>query len=177
MLVMTTPSQRPAAGEYNTYYATYTKLVPDGEILQTLQSQHQVLQAAVGGVGEAKANARPAAGEWSIKEVIGHLIDSERLFGFRAMWFARGETAALPGMEPNPWVTHANFNTRSLSDLLDEFEHVRDASRLFFEGLDAAAWARTGSASGFPVSVRALAWIIAGHELHHFASLREKYLP
>jgi hypothetical protein len=108
--------------------------------------------------------------------VVAHLSDTERLLSFRALWFARGEQAALPGMEPNPWVALTDANARALSDLLAEFDQVRAASISFFANLDTAAWLRRGTASGNVVSVRALAWIIAGHERHHNRSLREKYL-
>jgi hypothetical protein len=125
---------------------------------------------------DTEASARPAPGEWSIKEVVAHLSDSERLFSFRALWFARGEQHPLPGMEPDSWIAITDNNSRSLSDLLTEFDHVREATLALFANLDDAAWVRRGTASGATVSVRALAWIIAGHERHHNLSLREVYL-
>ena len=167
---------RPSADECNPYYFTYIRLVPDGDIVRTLQVQQALVHDLLRNVSEAKAAASPAPGEWSVKQVLLHLIDTERLFCFRALWFARGEQAGLPGMEPNPWVAISNANARPLNDLLAEFAHVRAASVYFFEGLDGAAWLRSGSASGSLVSVRALAWIIAGHELHHNRSLRHEYL-
>jgi hypothetical protein len=168
--------QRPAADECSSYYFTYINLVPDGDIVQTLQSQHAAIHALLRNTSNADAGVQPAPNEWSIKQVVAHLSDAERLFAFRALWFARGEHAALPGMEPNPWVELSNSNARALSDLLAEFDHVRAASIASFANLDAAAWARRGIASDNLVSVRALAWIIAGHELHHNRSLREQYL-
>jgi hypothetical protein len=168
--------QRPAADECSSYYFTYINLVPDGDIVQTLQSQHAAIHALLRNTSDADAGVQPAPNEWSIKQVVAHLSDAERLFAFRALWFARGEQAALPGMEPNPWVEISNSNTRALNDLLAEFDHVRAASIALFANLDAAAWARRGIASDNVVSVRALAWIIAGHELHHNRSLREQYL-
>jgi len=167
---------RPAADEYSAYYGTYTQLVPDGDIVRTLHTQHAAIRDLVQGLAEAHAAARPTPGAWSAKEVLLHLSDAERLFGFRALWFARGEQATLPGMEPNPWVASSDANARALSDLLDEFAHVRAASVALFANLDDSAWLRRGSASGAVVSVRALAFIIAGHELHHLRSLRDEYV-
>ena len=167
---------RPAAGECIPYYFNYIDLVPDGDIVEILQTQHADIHALLKGTTDAAASARPAPGEWSIKEVIAHVADAERLFTFRALWFARGEEAALPGMEPNPWVELSNANARAVSDLLAEFDYVRAASIALFANLDPAAWQRRGIASGNVMSVRALAWIIAGHELHHNRSLRDVYL-
>jgi hypothetical protein len=167
---------RPAADECSQYYFTYIQLVPDGDILHMLQSQHADIHALLKNTTDAQAAAHPAPGEWSIKQVVAHLSDAERLLSFRALWFARGERSALPGFEPNPWVTNTDADTRAMSDLLAEFDHVRAASIALFANLDAAAWQRRGIASDNVVSVRALAWIIAGHELHHNRSLREQYL-
>jgi hypothetical protein len=167
---------RPKADECGPYYFTYINLVPDDDIMRTLQAQHADIHDLLKNTTDAHASARPAPEEWSIKEVVAHLSDAERLFAFRALWFARGEQAALPGMEPNPWVALSNANTRPISDLLAEFDHVRAASIGLFANLDVSAWHRRGIASDNVMSVRALAWIIAGHELHHNRSLREVYL-
>jgi hypothetical protein len=167
---------RPAADECSQYYFTYIQLVPDGDILRILQSQHADIHALLKNTTDAHASAHPAPSEWSIKQVVAHLSDTERLLSFRALWFARGEQSALPGFEPNPWVANTDANARAMSDLLAEFDHVRAASIALFANLDAAAWQRRGIASDNIVSVRALAWIIAGHELHHNRSLREQYL-
>lgn len=167
---------RPAADEAIPYYFTYIDQVPDGDIVETLANQHEAIHDLLDTVSDAAASARPAPGEWSIKEVVAHLSDTERLFAFRALWFARGEQTALPGMEPDPWVAITDVNARSLRDLMDEFDHVRAASVALFGSFDSNAWARGGSASGNPISVRALAWITAGHERHHLRSLREEYV-
>jgi hypothetical protein len=167
---------RPADDECSQYYFRYIQLVPDGDIVQTLQVQHAEVHDLLKGMTEAKAMASPAPGEWSTKQVLLHLIDTERLFCFRALWFARGEQAALPGMEPNPWIAITHANERELSNLLAEFDHVRAASVYFFASLDDAAWERRGNASDAIMSVRAMAWIIAGHERHHNRSLREEYI-
>ena len=167
---------RPSADECSEYYFRYIQLVPDGDIVHTLQAQHAEVHDLFKGMSEAKAAARPAPGEWSAKQVLLHLIDTERLFCFRALWFARGEQAPLPGMEPDPWAAIIDANARDLSDLLGEFAHLRAANVAFFAGLDNAAWLRGGIASDNIMSVRALAWIIAGHERHHNRSLREEYI-
>ena len=167
---------RPTADECIPYYFTYIDLVPDGDILHTLQTQHADIHTLLKTTTDATASVSPAPNAWSIKQVIAHLSDTERLFSFRALWFARGEQAELPGMEPDPWVAIQDANARPLSDLLAEFDHVRAASIALFTNLDPAAWQRRGYASGNPMSVRALAWMIAGHERHHNRSLQEEYL-
>jgi DinB superfamily len=165
---------RPSVDECSPYYATYIQLVPDGDIVRTLQTQHAEVHDLLKDMTEAKAMASPAPGAWSAKQVLLHLIDTERLFCFRALWFARGEQAALPGMEPNPWMVITDANACDLNDLLTEFAHVRAASVCLFANLDTAAWMRRGSASGDLISVRALAWIIAGYELQHIRSLHQQ---
>jgi hypothetical protein len=167
---------RPVTEECIAYYFNYIDLVSDGDIVDILRTQHADIHTMLKETTDAAASARPAPGEWSIKEVIAHVADAERLFAFRALWFARGEQAALPGMEPNPWIELSNANARTVSDLLAEFDHVRGASIALFTSFDEAAWQRRGIASGNVMSVRALAWIIAGHELHHNRSLRDVYL-
>ena len=169
-------STRPATTECNPYYLTYIQLVPDGDIVKMLQTQHADIHRLLEGIDNAAASTLPAPGEWSIKQVVAHLSDAERLFSFRALWFARGEEAELPGMEPNPWVEIVDSNKRPLADLLTEFDQVRATTISLLANLDTAAWQRCGVASGSSISVRALAWIIAGHELHHNQSLRDVYL-
>jgi hypothetical protein len=168
--------QRPVAGELNPYYTTYTGLVPDGNLLSMLTDQHAATQQALRGLTDAQALFRPAPAEWSVKQVVGHLIDSERIFAYRALRFARKDATALPGMEPDPYVAAARFDSIPLADLLAEYAALRVANVFMFAGFDEAAWLRGGVASDNPITARALGWIIAGHELHHLASLREKYL-
>lgn len=130
----------------------------------------------LGGISEEKSLHRYAAGKWSIKEVLGHLTDAERVFSYRAMRFARNDQQALPGFEQDDYVAAAGSDARPWSDLIAEFEHVRRASILLFRGLSPEAAMRSGVASNASVSVRALGYIIAGHELHHMAILRDRYL-
>src|SRR6266540_2361424 len=123
---------RPAVDECSPYYFTYIQLVPDGDIVRTLQTQHAELHDLLKGMTEAEAAASPAPGAWSAKQVLLHLSDTERLFGFRALWFARGEQAALPGMEPDPWAAITDANAHDLIDLLAELAYVRAASVCLF---------------------------------------------
>ena len=166
---------RPPAAEYAPYYSRYIDRVPEGELLRTLEDQASATQTLIGGLSEAKALYRYAPGKWSIKEVIGHVTDTERVYSYRALRFARGDAIALPGFDENAWVPAGNFEARSLKDLASELDAVRHATIALFRGLDAAALARRGTASDNAVSVRAIAWIIAGHERHHVALLHERY--
>lgn len=165
---------RPEASEYQPYFAKYVTLVPDGDIINTLERQLNETLATLHGLTEAEANTRHAPYTWSIKEVVGHLTDAERIFGYRALRFARGDATALPGFDENDYVRHANFDARPFSELLSEYEMLRRSHISMFRGLDDAAWLRTGIANGHPISVRALAYNIAGHELHHGAILRKR---
>ena len=166
---------RPVAPEYAPYYGRYIDKVPDGDLLRTLEDQGRETQAVLAGLSEAKALHRYAPGKWSVKEVIGHVTDTERVFSYRALRFARGDATALPGFDENAWVPAGSFDARSLADLAAELDAVRRATLTLFRGLDAAALARRGTASDNAVSVRAIAWIIAGHERHHVALLHERY--
>ncbi len=167
---------RPDASEYASYYEKYVSLVPEGEIVATLSHQLDETLSTLRGLTEAQANSRYAPGKWSVKELIGHVIDGERIFGHRAFRFARNDQAPLPGFEQDDYVRAANFDNRQLSDLADEFEHVRRANLFVLRSLDNEAWLRRGTASEAEVSVRALAYIMAGHETHHLRILRERYL-
>lgn len=166
---------RPGATEYAPYYGRYIDKVPEGDLLRTLEGQARETQALLAGLSEAKALHRYAPGKWSIKEVVGHVADAERVFSYRALRFARADRTALPGFDENAWVPPGNFDARSLKDLAAELDAVRRATVALFRGFDAAALARSGVASDNPVSVRAIAWIIAGHERHHVALLHERY--
>jgi uncharacterized damage-inducible protein DinB len=166
---------RPAAADYDPYYGTYIDKVPDGDLLRTLESQARETQALLAGLSDAEALHRYAPGKWSIKEVIGHVTDVERVFSYRALRFARADATALSGFDENAWVPAGNFDARFLRDLAAELDAVRRATIALFRGLDAAALARRGTASDNAVSVRAIAWIIAGHERHHVGLLHERY--
>jgi hypothetical protein len=166
---------RPAAAEYDPYYGRYIDKVPEGDLLRTLEAQARETQALLAGLSDAKALHRYAPGKWSIKEVIGHVADTERVYSYRALRFARADATALPGFDENAWVPAGNFDARPVADLAAELDAVRRATLALFRGLDAAALARRGTANDAAVSVRAIAWIIAGHERHHVALLHERY--
>ena len=167
---------RPQATEHAPYYEKYVSLVPEGDIVSTLTQQAVTTLSLLSGIPEAQANSRYARDKWSIKEVVGHLIDSERVFAYRALRFARNDSTPLAGFEQDDYVTNAAFSDVSLTDLASEFEYLRRSTVYMFKSLTGDAWLRTGSANGNDVSVRALAHIIAGHELHHVSVLRSRYL-
>jgi uncharacterized damage-inducible protein DinB len=167
---------RPRADEYSPYYHGYVSLVPAGDVVETLERQHAETQALLAGLSDEQGAARYGPGKWSVKELVGHLVDSERVFAYRVLRFARGDRTPLPGFEQDDYVRGGDFDARTLADLAAEFAAVRRATVALLRSLDAAAWARTGAANDAEVSVRALAHIIAGHELHHVNILRTRYL-
>jgi len=175
---MTTSSliPRPADDEYLAYYGKYISLVPDGDLLAQLRQQNADSVRLLSGLTAAQGDFAYAPGKWSVKEVIGHLIDAERIFSYRALRFARADTTPLSSFDENTYVPAGKFGMRTVADLAEEFACVRGASLHLARHLDAEALARRGPASGHPISVRALLYIIAGHELHHVALLRERYL-
>jgi hypothetical protein len=172
----TSPAARPSAEEYAPYYEKYVSLVPAGDVVETLERQGAETLALLRGLSEEQAASRYEPGKWSVKEVVGHIIDGERIFAYRALRFARGDRTPLPGFEQDDYVSGGDFDARTLSDLTDEFGHVRRATLALLRPLGEAEWRRTGTASDNEVSVRALAHIIAGHELHHLNVLRARYL-
>ena len=168
---------RPDETEYAPYFGRYVSLVPGGDILESLGRQSDETLALLRGIAEPQASYRYAPGKWSIKELVGHMIDSERIFAYRALCFARNDKSPLTGYDQDQYNDNASFDDYPLSELASEFEHVRRASILLFKHLDAEAWQRRGTANDSEVSVRALVHIIAGHELHHVGVLRKLYLP
>lgn len=168
---------RPQAGEFAEFYGKYIELVPGADIVNTLEGQRLVMSQLLGARSEREGNFRYAPDKWSVKDVIGHLSDSERIFAYRALRFARGDKTPLSGFEQDDYVSSGGFSERTLADLAEEFAEVRAASIALFSSLDAEAWQRRGVANKNEVTVRALAYIVAGHELHHRRILEEKYLP
>ena len=158
--------EQPDSSEYNEYYGRYVALVPNGDIVQTLSDQLKTTLDFIPTLG-LEADQPYTPGKWSLKQMLGHLVDTERVFSYRALSFARGDTAALPGMEQDDFQIHSEANSRSLESLFMEYTFLRQANVLMFEALPEVAWMRFGTASGSRVSVRALAHMIAGHELHH----------
>jgi hypothetical protein len=174
---MTTPRyDRPDSGEYAPYYGTYIAKVPDGDLLRGLETQSEQTMTLLSGVPETRGSFAYAPGKWTLKEVLGHVIDAERVFSYRALRIARGDTISLPGFDQDPWVPNSGANGRTVADLLGELRVVRASTLALLRHLPAEAVTRVGTASDKPVSVRALAWIIAGHERHHIGIIRERYL-
>lgn len=169
-------SVRPQPDEYFEYYGTYIGEVPDGDIVDTLSRQISETVSFLGSIPESRGDFRYAPGKWSIREIIGHMSDTERVFCYRAMRFARADATPVPGFDENAYVASASFPKVSLADLTAELEHVRRSSIYFFRALDEEALSRRGTASGHEVSVRALAFITAGHETHHVNFIRSHYL-
>jgi hypothetical protein len=167
---------RPARNEYVPDYEGYISLVPEGDLFQTLEKQLEETLALLRAIPEAQADSRYAPGKWSIKELVGHLIDSERIFAYRALRFSRKDETPLPGYEQDDYIRNAAFDKYNLADLASEFEHVRRSNLYMFRHLDEEAWQRRGNANDAEISVRALAYIIAGHGLHHVGILRTRYL-
>jgi hypothetical protein len=160
-------SQRPDASEYATFYAAYVDAVPDGDIVSILERQMGDTVARLSLVSDARASEPYAPAKWTIKDVVGHLIDAERVFTYRALRFARGDETPLASFEHDDYVRAAGATDRALGDLVAEFATVRAATVALFRSLPVEAYDRVGTASDRPVSVRALAYIIAGHERHH----------
>jgi len=167
---------RPASTEYAPYYQTYLKKVPDGDIIQILAQQMEETQGLIKSLPPGKANFRYAPGKWSVKEVIGHMVDTERVFAYRALCFSRNERTPLPSFEQNDYVENANFARRTLEDIAEEFRLVRQANIMLFRSFTEEIKMRRGIASGVEFTVRAIMYIIAGHELHHRRILQERYL-
>jgi hypothetical protein len=170
-----TAISRPAAEEFAAYYGRYISLVPDSEILGLLKQQVEETLKLLKTRPESDGDLRYAPDKWTVKEMVGHLTDSERAFAYRALRIARGDQTPMEGFEQDDWVRDGFFAQRSLPDLMEEFRSVRAATLSLFKNFSEKAWIRTGTANQNKVSVRALAYIIAGHELHHRRILQEKY--
>jgi len=172
-MTMTTIPDRTEAAEY---YFTYIDKVPEGDICDTLRTQSVETLTLLRGISEEASLGRYAPDKWSIRQVVSHLNDTERLFVFRALWFARGFDSPLPSFDQETAIASASADERSWSSHVEEFGALRAASLAFFQSLPAFAWARGGIASGNRVTVRALAYIVAGHTTHHTNMLRTRYL-
>lgn len=167
---------RPTADEYAPYYAGYIARVGDGDIVHHLDEQLVETLGLLTTLPEERGGYRYAPGKWSIRQLIGHVSDAERIFTYRALRFARADATELAGFDENNFVANARFDERSLASLADELEAVRWATLAFFDSLAPDEWERRGVANGNAATVRGLAWIIAGHELHHLNILRTRYL-
>ena len=165
----------PLESEYAPYYQSYIARVTEEEILPVLRAQLDEIDVLLNGVAPERESYRYAEGKWSIREVVGHLIDAERVFGYRAFSIARGEQNSLPGFDEKEYMLAAPYDRISLEDLLSEMRLVRQANMAMLRNLDEEAWMRIGTANDNQVSVRALAFIMAGHVRHHMSVLRERY--
>jgi uncharacterized damage-inducible protein DinB len=162
--------------EYAPYYSTYVNMVPEGDILDVLTQQMEETSAYLIDLTEQQACFSYGDGKWTIKEVIGHVADTERIMAYRLLSFARGETAELPGYDDNNYVKNAQFNEQSVQQLLQNLIMVRQSTIHLIKSLPSEACLRRGKANGSEVTVRALMYIIAGHELHHRNMIKQCYL-
>lgn len=166
---------KPASTEYAPYYERYVSLVTGDNVNSTLAAQPAELRKVFGELAEEKGRFAYEAGKWTIKELLGHVIDGERMFAYRALRISRGDETPIEGFEQDDYIENARSNERSFADLLDEFELLRVANVLMFNHMSDADWQRSGTASGVGVSVKALAYIMAGHVIHHVNIFNERY--
>jgi DinB superfamily len=165
---------RPAPTDHSEFHARYVNLVPEDDLLTAMRGQTSATQAQVLAFA-GRPDHRYAPGKWSVRQVLGHMADTERIFGYRALSVARGDPAPLPGVEQDDWMAASTFGSSSLEDLLAEFQAVRTGNLYLLGGLTPVAWERRGTASGHTVTVRALAYMLLGHERAHLDVLRERY--
>ena len=168
---------RPDSSEYTPYFETYIKLVQGEDILKILSAQIDTTLWYLRTLSDTQGNFRYAPDKWCIKEVVGHLIDTERVFAYRAVSFARSDKSLLPGFEQDDWVRASGSVSQPLAELASEFECVRRSNLYFFQHLEKDAWMRRGIANGREFTVRAIAFMIAGHERHHLQILQTRYAP
>lgn len=166
---------RPGRDEYNEFYETYVSKATGDDPVAALRMLRNTTEELLSRLDEAKAAHRYAPGKWSVKEVIGHVTDAERVFAFRALWFARQKDGVLPGWDENEWMPVSGFGDQPLAKVVEAWRAQRLASITLFESLPEGTWLLRGTANNKPVSVRALAFIIAGHEAHHVGVLKERY--
>ena len=167
---------RPDRTEAAAFYFTYIDKVPDGDIVERLEAQGREVLDLLRGISDAQSQYRYAADKWSIREVLNHINDTERVFTFRALWFARGFESPLPSFDQNVGVAAARADEVAWPVLVDEFQALREATLALFRTLPDEAWARGGVASDKQVSVKALAYMVAGHVIHHLGILNTRYL-
>ena len=173
---MPSPATRPASSEHIPYYTRYIELVSGHDVMSALKSQLGETITFLKRIPDEKSLLRYEPGKWSVREVLGHMIDTERIFAYRALRIARGDATPLAGFEQDDYIKGASFDRIGWNALIEEFELVRRANILMFSGLTEEAWKRSGTANNAAITVRAIAWIIAGHELHHRKVIGEKYL-
>ena len=167
---------RPAIGDYSEYYQSYIDLIKSDNIIQELEDNNMYAQNILNSFPQSKGDYRYAEGKWTIKEVLGHIMDTERVFCYRAMSIARGEKKLLPGFDQDKYVAHGNFNNRPLFELTYEYRLLRESTILLFKSFDESVLQKKGNANGKDVTVLALMFITAGHEKHHLNVLKERYI-
>jgi hypothetical protein len=167
---------RPETTEFADYQIGYVSKVPGTDVVTFLEQQRVAMISLLRSFDEEKGDYRYAPGKWTVKELLGHVTDTERVFAYRALVFARNDATALPGFDQDPWVLHGNHANVPLKDLIDEFDSVRRSTIHLFRNLDPAAWMRRGIANNNPITVRAQAYVIAGHTEHHLDILKSRYL-
>jgi uncharacterized damage-inducible protein DinB len=167
---------RPGTSEFAPYYGTYVNAMPDGDVVAALADQGEETFALLSALSEGDASFRYAPGKWTIRDLVQHLADSERVFAYRALRFARGDETPLPGFDQEPYAQAAKADRRPIGELAAELRDIRRTTLALVRSFDEEMLARSGVASGNLMSVRALVWVIAGHERHHLKVLRERYL-
>ncbi|MBK5293826.1 MAG: DinB family protein [Acidobacteriia bacterium] len=174
---MMTVHTAPKENEYAPYFGRYISLIASDDIVATLESQIAGTAVLLAGLAPQDGHYRYAPEKWTVNEALGHIIDTERIFAYRALRIARNDPTPLPSFEQDDYVKYGPHASCRLPDLLEEFRCIRRSSLFLFQNLQPEAWTRIGTAGQNPISVRAIAWIIAGHEVHHAKILRESYLP
>lgn len=167
---------RPDAAEYPTFYAGYVNGMAEGNLLAMLESQIEEIAGTLGALPDSRGDFAYAPGKWTLKEVVGHIADAERIFSYRALRIARGDETPLPGFDEKAYVPNSGAGARSLASLVGELRAIRASTQALLRDLPADSVNRKGTASGGSVTVRAIAWIIAGHAAHHFRIIRDRYL-
>ena len=167
--------KRPSDGDYATFYAGYIKNVPD-DVIKALENQLHSTNTFFKAIPADKIDYRYAEGKWSIKEIVGHLIDNERIMTYRALSISRNETQSLPGFDENDYIRESNYSKRNYYDIVDELRKVRESNLLMFKSFSEEILDRKGVANNSEVTVRALLFIIAGHEIHHINIVKKRYL-
>ncbi|MDR3683887.1 MAG: DinB family protein [Geothrix sp.] len=169
--------QRPLPGEYAEGYAPYLAAAPEGDALALLQAQLDEVSALFSGLSEAQGGFRYAPGKWSLKDLLQHLSDAERIFAYRCLRIGRGDATPLPGWEEDDYARAAQADARTIADLLADFQAARLASLQLFRSLSEAAWMQRGTSNGRNLTARCVPYISLGHTAHHLAVIRERYLP
>lgn len=168
--------QRPSENEYGGHFGTYIRLIPEGNLLDILAEQEKETASLLASLSEEEGNRRYAEGKWSVKEVLGHIADTERVISYRLLRIARGDETPLPGFDQDLFMRNSPFGSWSMEQLAADYRAVRAATYTLLKGLPEEAWSRRGTASNVGLTARALSCIIAGHERHHIGIVRDKYL-